>query len=786
MKLRTQLCLAFLGCGLIPLILSGAINYRSATKGMNTLEADASMALVSAAEQQLTAIRGLKKQQIQTYFDIIQKLVVNWSENPSTVDAMKRLQSGFRELRKESGVSDMSKARADLTQFYTGDFSGEYKKQNEGRMPDVAEFVAGLSDTAVLAQLAYVKENVNPLGSKHKLDRATASTKYNEAHGDIHPNVRNYLEQFVLYDVFLIDAETEEVIYSVFKEVDFGTSMKSGPMAKSGLAEAFHRVNNSNDPRAFALVDFQQYFPSYEAPASFIASPVYDGDKKLGVAVFQVPLNRISEVMSDRSGLGDTGETLLVGSDFLPRSDSYLDKEHRSVVASFRNPEKARMDAESTRRVFEKGEESVAMVKDYLGNEVISAYCPIDILGLKWALLAKQNTSEALNAVQKMKASSVSLQSELVIWTIAIGFLAGLAVVGFGMWFAGKIAYPIRKAVDFAKLIAEGNLTQNCSVLAKAEIGELIDAMNTMRGSLVSIVGKLTSNASTLTNSSNSLSASATQLAGGADETTRLSTSVSAAAEEMSANITNVSASTEEMSHNVRTVAAAIEEMTASIAEVAQNAELAAGVAEEAAQLTEISNDKVGQLGIAATEIGKVIEVIQDIAEQTNLLALNATIEAARAGDAGKGFAVVATEVKELAKQTASATDDIRTRIEAIQSATQEAIGAIAEIEGVIRNVNEVSRTIASAVEEQRITTTEISKSVSETTCAVESVSRSISESAMASREITGNMTKVDTASRQTAEGAGQARDAGEQLLSLAEELQDLVNQFRVESAVSV
>lgn len=288
-----------------------------------------------------------------------------------------------------------------------------------------------------------------------------------------------------------------------------------------------------------------------------------------------------------------------------------------------------------------------------------------------------------------------------------------------------------------------------------------------------------------LNNSAQGLSSTAEQLTNGANEATNLSTSVSAAAEEMSANMNGVSASTEQVTANVRSVAAAIEEMTASIAEVAQNAERAAGVAQEASQLTETSSAKIGQLGLAATEIGKVIEVIQDIAEQTNLLALNATIEAARAGDAGKGFAVVATEVKELAKQTATATDDIRSRIEAIQAATNEAVQAMGEIETVIRNVNDVSRTIASAVEEQRITTTEISRNVAETTQAVDTVSRSIAESATASREITQNMTKVDQASRQTSLGASSAKDAGEELLNLANDLQGLVKQLNREEVAT-
>ena len=279
--------------------------------------------------------------------------------------------------------------------------------------------------------------------------------------------------------------------------------------------------------------------------------------------------------------------------------------------------------------------------------------------------------------------------------------------------------------------------------------------------------------------SSTELSATATQLASGAEETTNQSNTVAAAAEEMSANMNSVAASTEQMSANVRVVASAVEELTASISGVARSAEQAASVAGTAAGLAGDGNAKIGELGAAASEIGKVIEVIQDIAEQTNLLALNATIEAARAGDAGKGFAVVATEVKELAKQTAAATEDIRRRIEGIQTSTGQAVRSIGEITEVIKKVNEVSRTIASAVEEQSITTREIAKNVAETSTAAQTVARGVAESATVTREIAKNIVEVDAAARQTAQGATVTQTASGKVSDVTEQLHALVGQFK-------
>jgi len=341
---------------------------------------------------------------------------------------------------------------------------------------------------------------------------------------------------------------------------------------------------------------------------------------------------------------------------------------------------------------------------------------------------------------------------------------------------------------DSLNKIAAGDLKQVYEVAEADEdtadasntFNQIAGAVNGMCENLRQVLGKVAENANILTSSSEELISTGTQLAAGAEQTTTQSATVASAAEEMSTNMANMSASTEEMTANVQTVAAAVEEMTTSISEIAKNAEQASNVADNAAQLAESSNQTIGQLGTAADEIGKVIEVIQDIAEQTNLLALNATIEAARAGDAGKGFAVVATEVKELAKQTADATEDIRNRIEGIQGSTQEVVRSIGEISEVIGEVSGVSRTIASAVEEQSITTKEISQSVAQSSDAATTVSRGVAESASASQEITRTIVEVDKAAKETVVAASKTQDSGSAMSQLAGELQGLVNQFQV------
>jgi methyl-accepting chemotaxis protein len=403
-----------------------------------------------------------------------------------------------------------------------------------------------------------------------------------------------------------------------------------------------------------------------------------------------------------------------------------------------------------------------------------AGYSPLEgalgVAPLKWYVLARIPTDKAIPTLATTRWS---------LFALGIGTFMGVIMVAYMV--ASMICRPINATVSMLKDIAqgEGDLTKRLDESSKDELGELAHWFNVFVTKIQTIMKSISGNATVLNSSSLRLGDTARELSQGADQTSQQSSNVSAAAEEMSANMVSVSNATEQMSQNVRVVAAAVEEMTASISEVAQSAEKAANVANEAQKLTVNSSVKIGQLGVAADEIGKVIQVIQDIAEQTNLLALNATIEAARAGEAGKGFAVVASEVKELAKQTAEATDDIRKRIQGIQSSTSEVISAIGKIEVVIGNVNDVSRSIASAVEEQRITTNEIARNLSDTTNAVDDVTQRISETTVASREITENMTRVDQAARQTTGGAIKTQESGEELLRLANELTTLVSEFK-------
>ncbi len=253
-----------------------------------------------------------------------------------------------------------------------------------------------------------------------------------------------------------------------------------------------------------------------------------------------------------------------------------------------------------------------------------------------------------------------------------------------------------------------------------------------------------------------------------AAELSRVSQEMGSSAEQTASQANMVSAGSEQVSRNIQTVATAADEMGASIREIAKNTADATKVATAAVRSAEETNVTIGKLGQSSAEIGQVIKVITSIAQQTNLLALNATIEAARAGEAGKGFAVVANEVKELAKETAKATEDISRKIEAIQTDTNGAVTAIEQIGSVIGQINDIQNTVASAVEEQSVTTNEIT--------------RNLTEAAKGGADITRSIAGVADAARTTTGGAGQTQKSAESLEKLAEELHTLVGHFRYDS----
>jgi len=339
-------------------------------------------------------------------------------------------------------------------------------------------------------------------------------------------------------------------------------------------------------------------------------------------------------------------------------------------------------------------------------------------------------------------------------WTMLISALMGLGIgIGVAAYMGRSISAATSAVLSKAEAIASGDLTgEEVKVSSKDELGDLATAMNKMQANLVKMIVAVAENAQQVANASEEFSAVSQQITSNSEETTA------------QANV--VSTATDQVNRNLQTVATGAEEMSSTIADIAKNATESARISGEAVKTAETTNATVSKLGVSSAEIGQVIKVITSIAQQTNLLALNATIEAARAGEAGKGFAVVANEVKELAKQTAKATEDISQKIAAIQNDTKGAVDAIATIGAVINQISDISSTIATAVEEQSATTNEMS--------------RNVTEAAKGSTEITQNIAGVSQAAQGTSSSAHESLKAAQSLAQMSTQLRGLVEQFKV------
>lgn len=595
----------------------------------------------------------------------------------------------------------------------------------------------------------YITENPNKAGEKHKLDAAPDGSGYTQAHLRFHPWLRQFLETRGYYDIFLVN-KAGDVIYSVFKESDFATNLTSGQWKSTDLGNVFRTVQGNPATGTVAFTDFAPYGPSADAPASFIATALADASGGFaGALIFQMPVGRINTIMQNSAGMGDSGETYLVGKDLLMRSDSrFLGSTDPSSILS------QKVDT-ATVNAGLGGQTGVAITPDYRGIPVLSAHTPVVFNGVTWALMAEMDEEEVVRP-------AIAMRNQILL--IVVGIIAVMALIG--LFFARTISMPIMSMTKAMGHLAEGDMSVDVPFLEKKdELGLMAAAVQVFKDNAVEVNRLREEQEANAANATLQAQAVREQMASDFESTvggiveavasaaTEMQSSaqaLSATSEETSQQSSVVAAAAEEASTNIQTVSSAAEELSSSIAEINRQVLESTQIAESAVENVNATNDRVQGLTQASEKIEAVISLITDIAEQTNLLALNATIEAARAGDAGKGFAVVASEVKELASQTAKATEEIGAQIKDIQDSTSDTVSAIQSIGGTIQSIREISGAIAAAVEEQGSATQEIA--------------RNIEQVASGTVEVTSNIAGVNQAATETGH-------SGSELLSAANEL---------------
>jgi len=446
MTLKKRLLLTLLLVGLLPVIAISFFNAEIARQS-----------LTEQALQRLSIAATNKQHSVEDYLSTIARQLKAMANNRGTRTAAQGFGLAFQNYEKLV-QEEQSTLRENVEAYYQQNFLPPLQQNGGANGRSASDFVASLSKNSLALQMGYIVDNPNPVGQKDELVSADVHIAqfYNTLHKQWHTSFKEFQEAFGYYDIYLIDADTGHVIYSVAKEVDFATSLKDGPYADSGLAAAYRQAMSDGQDTAPTFVDFTRYVPSYGAPAGFVATPIYsEKDERLAVLAFQFPIDSLNNIMMERDGMGETGDAYLVGPDNLMRSDSYLDPENRSVVASFADPENGRISSTSVDEAL-AGNSGEGVVTSYRGEPVFSAHRPVTVGGLNWALVAEISEDEALAPVREM-------------WTLAAIAIAIvlLAVAAVAVWTAVRIMKPLGKDPSelqaLAEQVAAGNLVIDSS-----------------------------------------------------------------------------------------------------------------------------------------------------------------------------------------------------------------------------------------------------------------------------------------------------------------------------------
>lgn len=591
LSLRTKLVVTFLIVGLLPMLISNLVIH----KRVGTLTS------TDASEQAQLVANG-KSEGIASYFSTEANALADLADNPLTGMALKELATEFNQMANLP-KDRISAFRDEVKKFYSGPFASSYTEKN-GRTITIDGFVEKLDSLSVAAQHDFIAANPNPLGKKDLMVESVTSTSYSKVHSKYHTFFRNYLVRHGLYDVFLVTPDGR-VVYTVFKELDFATSLSTGPWADTGLAKAFNASAKLENLQVH-LEDFAIYTPSYESPASFMSSPIYLDGKFIGSLIVQMPLDKISAVAGKRDGLGEKGETLLLGSDLKLRADTFRNKEKFNVATSFQPNSQVNVMSEAVKRATE-GKTGFMFNVSYDGLRTLAYYSPIKILDHTWYIVTELSEEEMFKAAN-------SLNNYL--WGILAGGALFILLVAF--WYSAALSKV---------------LTDITSILNKT---------------------------------SDEVSQASFQSASSATELSEASTEQAASLQETMASIEEISAM---VNQNAESAAKANLEVTAnqksseegtlSMQQVLRSIEEIKQTNDEILGQMETSNQEFAEIVKIISEIGTKTNVINEIVFQTKLLSFNASVEAARAGEHGKGFAVVAEEVGNLAQMSGNAAKEI-------------------------------------------------------------------------------------------------------------------------------
>ncbi|MFS1874136.1 methyl-accepting chemotaxis protein [Enterovibrio norvegicus] len=741
MRISTKIRTAFIAMSIVTVIVTTTIMTMTANRA-------SSLALEHQIQNQLLSVREVKKAEIEQYFEGIGKQLTNLANSTMTEDAMLQFAQSFQSVPTEAVITDNQANK--LRDYYVNEFGKAYQDTN-AKSVDVLSSLNDISVAGQLLQQAYIGVNENSLGNKHLLDKATDQTTYSEVHEVFHSNYRTFLESFGYYDIFLVDLNGN-IVYSVFKELDYATNLESGPYAKSGIADVFN-ASKTLSKGEFSFEDFSPYFPSYDSPASFVGAPIVKNGQTIGVLIFQMPIDNINHIMTygghwKDNGLGNSGETFIVGPDNLMRSQSrlleqdkpaYIDMLRRTSLNSD-TIERIDVTASSSGQQPIKsthvnaalaGETGFSVGQNHANKEVFAAYSMMNIFGKKWALVSELEKEEALHEVVLLNNTLYKTSSMIGAIIISLSLVIAWII-------AGSISKPITSlSKRIAHIATTHDLTVQLDTRGNDELTELSKSMNVMLKDFLTVIQGADNTVKALDSASTDIQGNINGMQTEVDAQAANSNQVATAAIEMNSSISEVASFANNASESSQNV----------VSSVKQGTSVGKQLVKEITDLSEKMSDATAsmeQLSAESDSIGTVLDVIQGIAEQTNLLALNAAIEAARAGEQGRGFSVVADEVRSLAIRTQTSTEEIRAKVQSLQAETTKAVAGItsanefvassvdncgknnsmlAEIENMMTEISVMNTQIATAASQQSSVTEEITSNVNNIARSANSVS---------------------------------------------------------------
>ena len=452
MKLTPKLILSFLSIGLIPLFIFGFLSINSADNGLKTL-----------ASQQLESVRDIKKTAINRYFDNVSSQVITLADTQVILQAMFYLPTQVKTYDALAQSANLDLISDQLLKTY--------QTQQASSSLDLKDYMAKMDSTALMMQNDYLVNNPHPVNERWKLNKGTSASAYHAIHTSMQPVIHKFIGNADFMDLFLIDVKSNRVLYSVNKGMDFGLNITQGPLANSGLAKAFETGKNLKQNET-AFVDFTAYAPAGGNPVSFMSTPVVFEGKTIGLLVVQMNPDQLNAIMTDRSGMGESGDTYIVGSDFLMRTDSNRSADH-SVISSFLNPAQGQAKHSAVNLALQ-GKSNVESMPSYNQAEVLSAYTPLDIKGVQWALIAELDRDEAFSA-----------SSDLVNLALLTATIATLIIMLLAFLIARSISNPIHELVDtLGHIQRSSDFKTRHPIKGNNEISQAGQAINQLMGNI--------------------------------------------------------------------------------------------------------------------------------------------------------------------------------------------------------------------------------------------------------------------------------------------------------------